>query len=575
MSSLLKDFQRDNGFAPTQLMAREFRASWRSPTGIVGISFVLFGLGALAAVWLGNSPGLRFMMGVCTVFFLGFSWLCLRMLFGNRPVLRVGPEGISAIAIKNGPLPWSSIADIREMTFQNNRSLVISLTPAAAPKRWWGGTRKEQAVPLVPIQPELRDDAVAAVFEGFSLYGGEQSVLAVKAHEEETASTLAFEKRLDEMTPTTWALFLMVGLNALAWLANLYGGLNAMKPLPAQLFAWGANSASAVVEDRQYWRLLTNTFLHGGLMHLALNMLGLWEAGRQLNRMYGNAQFLLIYLASALAGSALSLHFSAQQSVSVGASGAVFGVLGAILVAMYQHRGQVPKQTSKRIFTSQGVFLVYALAQGFGRQGVDNAAHVGGLLCGSLLAWLLVEKIDTSATPTRRGAFALAGTGLSAAAIAALLFTTPAPAVHHRQLFAFQAGLNRLAPAMSATEKAFQTDGKAYRSGTLSEAAFTDAMRTRHLPAYRAIQRELAPLEIPGSDVAGQGMRDLKRSNTLVVELMELQLAQTDAVATPGSDPGVGTAAAMRMQAIGKELQDIQARFAVLAQNSTKPVRTD
>ena len=552
----------DSGLAPARSMVREFRSSWRSPTGVVGVSFALFGSGALAAVWLATAPGLRVMMAACAVFFLGFSWLCLRMLLSKRPALRVGPEGISAFAIKTGPVPWRSIADIREVTFQNNRNLVISLTDAAAPKRWWGGSRKEVTIALVPIHPTSRDDAVAAVYDGFSLYGSEQSVTAAKAREEESVAVLAFESRLDQMTPTTWALFLVVALNVAVWLANLAGGMNALAPTSSDLFAWGANSAASVVEDHEYWRLLTNTFLHGGLMHLALNMIGLWEAGRQLNRLYGNAQFMLIYLACALAGSALSLHFSAQQSVSVGASGAVFGVLGAVLVAMYQHRGQIPRQTSKRIFTSQGIFLVYALVQGFTRQGIDNAAHVGGLVCGCVLAWLLVEKIDTAATPARRQAVAAGGLALSAVAIAALVYSTPAPAVHHRQLFAFQTGLNQLLPSMQSAESAFQSDARALRSQNMSEAKFMEAIRQQHLPAYLAVQRGLAPLDVPDGDVAGDGMRDLKRSNTVMIELMRLQLEARD---TP---QGETPATAARMNDLGRELAAIQARFAERAEKA-------
>lgn len=560
----MRDFQADHGFAPTQLLTHEFRASWRSPTGTVGVLMGLLTLGIVAFIVFGPSTRIVALLWVLLALFLLLTWACLRMLASQRPILRVGPEGISGFALKKGPIAWSSVTDISEQSFQNNRSLVITLDPASAPTSWWGGRRKKQAISLVPVHPKSVDDAVAAAYLAFSMYGGEQAGRAMQLHQAEAAAAVAFETRLDELTPTTWALYLMVAVNAAVWLANLYGGMNALKPSPAMLFAWGANSASAVVLDREYWRLLTNTFLHGGLMHLLLNMLGLWEAGRQLNRMYGHAQFLLIYLASALAGSALSLHYSAQQSVSVGASGAVFGVLGAILVAMYQHRGQIPKPTSKRILTSQGVFLAYALAQGFSRQGVDNAAHVGGLLCGCVLAWLLHEKIDSGATPARRRTMAIAGAGLSAAAVAVLVMTTPAPRVHHRQLFAFQTTLVQQAPAMAAAENALQADAQAARKGVLSEGAFKEAIRTRHLPAYEEIQRRLAPLDVPADDAAGQGMRDIKRGNALMVELMTLQMELADKPA--GSQP----AGEARAQAINDELRLIQTRLTSLTEKTKK-----
>ncbi|MCZ8286255.1 MAG: rhomboid family intramembrane serine protease, partial [Bacteroidia bacterium] len=326
---------------------------------------------------------------------------------------------------------------------------------------------------------------------------------AMEQRAEELKAVSDFDARLKQLTPVTWALYLVVGMNVAVWLANLGAGISAFKPLPSELLAWGANSAASVVEDRQYWRLLTATFLHGGFLHLALNMLGLWQAGVQLNRLHGNFQFLLIYLASALTGSALSLHFSAQQSVSVGASGAVFGVLGALLVAVYQHRGQIPGVTSKNVMTSQGVFLAYALVQGFSKQGIDNAAHVGGLVAGCLLAWVLTEKIAAVATTARRLSMAAIGAGLTSVAVAALVLTTPTPAVHHRQLFEFQAALTRIFPSMQAAENAFQADVKTLREGKMSEAQFSEALQTRHLPAYQAVQRALAPLDVPANDTLG------------------------------------------------------------------------
>jgi rhomboid protease GluP len=241
----------------------------------------------------------------------------------------------------------------------------------------------------------------------------------------------------------------------------------------------------------------------------------------------------------------------------VGASGAVFGVLGALLVAVHQHRGQIPGLTSKNVMTSQGVFLAYALVQGFTQQGIDNAAHVGGLIAGCVLAWLLTEKIAAAATPARRLSTAVIAALVSAVAVAALVVTTPTPAVHHRQLFEFQVGLTRILPAMQAAEKAFQADVKAFREGKMSEPEFAHAIETRHLPGYQAVERALAPLDVPANDKVGAGMRDVKRANGLMVELMQIQLAaaraaQGDVAAAAGQD---------RMLAISAELQAINSRI--------------
>lgn len=545
---------------------REFPASWRSTTGTLTILFLF--LAAIPALMLmfvpfSGFPGWRV---ISLAGLLWFVWLLGRQLLGGRPALRVGPEGISAAVLKNRTIAWSEVSDIESQTVQGNTSIIVSLAPHVKEKWWWGSRKKRLGIPLSSIRAKDHAEATAAATQAFAAYGGRGFMQAMEQRAAELKAVENFDARLKELTPVTWALYLMVGVNVAVWLANLGAGISAFKPLPSELLAWGANSAASVVEDRQYWRLLTAAFLHGGFLHLALNMLGLWEAGRQLNRLHGNFQFLLIYLASALTGSALSLHFSAQQSVSVGASGAVFGVLGALLVAMYQHRGQIPGVTSKNVMTSQGVFLAYALVQGFSKQGIDNAAHVGGLIAGCVLAWVLTEKIAAVATPARRLSTAAVGALLSGVAVAALVATTPAPAVHHRQLFEFQAGLTRILPTMQAAEKAFQADVKALRDGKMSEIEFTQAVETRHLPGYQAVQRALAPLDVPANDKAGAGMRDVKQANSLLVEMMQIQVA--DARAATGDVPAPSGQA--RMLLINAELKAINARISERV-NATKP----
>lgn len=545
---------------------REFPSSWRSTTGTLTILFSF--LAAIPALMLmfvpfSGFPGWRLasLGGL-----LWFVWLLGRQLVGGRPALRVGAEGISAAILKNRTIAWSEVSDIESQSVQGNTSIIVSLAPHVNEKWWWGSRKKRLGIPLSSIRTKNHAEAIAAATQAFAAYGGRGFMQAMAQRTAELKAVGDFEARLKQLTPVTWALYGVVGVNVAVWLANLAAGLSAFKPSPAELLAWGANSAASVVEDRQYWRLLTATFLHGGFLHLALNMLGLWQAGKQLNRLHGNSQFLLIYLASALAGSALSLHFSAQQSVSVGASGAVFGVLGALLVAMHQHRGQIPGITSKNVMTSQGVFLAYALVQGFTQQGIDNAAHVGGLVAGCVLAWVLTEKIADVATPARRLSTAAIGVLLSAAAVAALVVLTPAPAVHHRQLFEFQAGLTRIFPAMQAAEKAFQGDVKAFREGRMSESEFVQAIEARHLPGYQAVQRALAPLDVPASDKPGAGMRDVKRANSLMVEMMQIQLA----TARAAQGDGAVAAGQARMLVISAELKAVNSRISERV-NAAKP----
>jgi len=536
---------------------REFHASWRSTTGGVTIVLIVIALLLLAFALLGSDRKLSWILLAGTAFMAWMAWFLGRQLLGSQPALRVGPRGIRAHVLKGRKPSWDDIADVRQESVQGHTHIVLSLTPVAAASMkgsGLGGKKRELRIPLAAIKKKDHGDAVQAVFEGFRRYGGTQALKAAEARIEELQAATDFEARLREMTPVTWALYLMVALNVGVWLANILAGVGAFKPSSFDLLRWGANSAASVVEDRQYWRLLTATFLHAGVLHIALNMLGLWEAGKQLNRLYGNAQFLMIYFASALVGSALSLHFSAQQSVSVGASGAVFGVLGALLTAMYRHRGRIPGVMSKNVMTSQLVFLVYALGQGFTKEGIDNAAHIGGLVAGSLLAWLLAGKMDETQGSGRLQATVMASLLLPAAAVAGLVLTTPEPKVHHRQLFEFQAGMARILPDLQAAEKALQADGKAASTGKLTTAQFVQAIETRHLPAYRKVERELAPLDVPPNDRAAPLVQDIKRGHSLLVAMMQIEVTRAN---NPGQvDPMLEA----KFKAMGEELKLIKAR---------------
>ena len=538
---------------------REFYASWRSTIGSLVILLCVIAFSFLLAIFSAFRQGVPWGMTAGAAVIVWLIWLFGRPLVGGKPVLSVSRDGLAFSGLHSAMLRWRDITDVRDESVQGQTQIVASLlaVPGVPVRKfWWKAPANEKRISLGLIKSKNQAAVVEAVANGFAMYGGDGAVKAIQARQEVLRAVGEFEARLKSLTPVTWGLYLMVALNVGVWLANIASGMSALKPLPGELLTWGANSASSVVLDHQYWRLLTATFLHGGLMHIALNMLGLWAGGRQLNRLHGNLNFLLIYFGSALTGSALSLHFSAQQSVSVGASGAVFGVLGAVFVTMHQHRGEIPRLTSKNVLTSQGVFLAYALVQGFGKQGIDNAAHVGGLVAGCLLAWLLVGKVDSHATQGRRQSAAITGVLLSAAVVTGLILTTPAPKVHHRQLFEFQTAFTRILPDMQAAEKSFREDATAARDKKITVAQFSEAVEAKHLPAYQRVERALAPLDSPGSDMPGENFRDIKRVNSLVVKLLEIQ------VKSEHDHPGIeDPAAEEQARAIGSEIDAINARM--------------
>jgi len=139
-------------------------------------------------------------------------------------------------------------------------------------------------------------------------------------------------------------------------------------------------------------------------------------------------------------------------------------------------------------------------------------------------------------------------------AVAGLVLTTPEPRVHHRQLFEFQAGLSRVLPDLQAAEKALQADGKAASTGKLTTAQFVQAIETQHLPAYQKIERALAPLNVPPNDRAAPVVHDIKRGNSLMVAMMQIEVSRAN---HPGqSDPALEA----RLKAMDAELKLINAR---------------
>ena len=137
------------------------------------------------------------------------------------------------------------------------------------------------------------------------------------------------------------------------------------------------------INQGAWWRLITHSFLHGGLLHLILNGYGLLLLGTLVERLFGTRRFIIIYGVSALAGGLASTLFNAHPSV--GSSGAIFGVFGAAIVFGLRHRELLPPHIARALSWGMMPWLLVSLAFGL-LPMVDNSAHFGGLIAGSLTA---------------------------------------------------------------------------------------------------------------------------------------------------------------------------------------------
>ncbi len=212
-----------------------------------------------------------------------------------------------------------------------------------------------------------------------------------------------------------WALLLLTGGSASPWFLRL--GLRATGSCvptdnPGQFFPGATADACASlgsaatwmpgVADGAWWQLVTSAFTHLDVAHIGFNMLALWFLGPQLERVVGRARFLALYLLSALAGSATVMWLSGPQTITFGASGAVFGLMGALIVLVMKVRGNL-----QPILIWLAINVAYTF---FGPGSISWQGHLGGLVGGAAVAAIIAYAPRNDRT--RVQALGLAGFGV-------------------------------------------------------------------------------------------------------------------------------------------------------------------
>jgi rhomboid protease GluP len=187
----------------------------------------------------------------------------------------------------------------------------------------------------------------------------------------------------------------LVAANVLVFGAAGLAGAGFFVPNVEVLQAWGTN-IGPLTTDGQWWRLVSSMFLHFGVFHLALNMWALYIGGRLAERIFGSGAFALIYFAAGIGGSLSSLLWNPAVN-SAGASGAIFGVYGAMLAYFLRKHTAIPASVISQQRWSGIVFIGYNLMNGFSHAGIDNADHVGGLAMGFILGLVLARPIGSEA----------------------------------------------------------------------------------------------------------------------------------------------------------------------------------
>lgn len=181
--------------------------------------------------------------------------------------------------------------------------------------------------------------------------------------------------------------YALLAANVLVWLAMTAAGGSTDTEV---LIRFGAK-VNILIAEGQAWRLLTSMFLHIGLMHLLFNSYALFVFGVEVERLYGSPRFLAIYLLAGLWGALASFAFG--SALSAGASGAIFGLLGTMVAYLRRHRETFGAWGRQRLLNLVGV-AAFNLVLGFTVPGIDNLAHLGGLLSGAILGWALAPQYE-------------------------------------------------------------------------------------------------------------------------------------------------------------------------------------
>jgi membrane associated rhomboid family serine protease len=231
------------------------------------------------------------------------------------------------------------------------------------------------------------------------------------------AERAAFAATLLTITPRAPVTPALIGANVLMFVVATALGGGLLISDPAVMIRLGTDY-TPLTWSGQWWRLLTSTFLHFGLLHIALNMWALYVNGLVAERIFGSVRYLAIYLVAGVSGSVASLLWHPVVN-GAGASGAIFGVLGALLAFFLLRNGGLSASVVTAQRTSAGVFIVYSLLNGT-RYGIDNAAHVGGLVGGFVMGLILARPLNVERNSKRwTGQWA---TAIGLVACAATLF---------------------------------------------------------------------------------------------------------------------------------------------------------
>lgn len=345
-----------------------------------------------------------------------------------------------------------------------------------------------QAGALLPLQFRARQPQAAAEIVG--LLPRERTPEFARSQDERDT----FHRTLAELAPRAVVTPALVAVNALVFAGTLAAGAGLFQTDGTVLLRWGSNYGPLTF-DGEWWRLLTSMFLHFGLLHLALNMWALWSIGQLTERLLGAGPFLVLYLFAGLCGS-LASSYTHPLLNSAGASGAIFGVLGALLALMLNPRTRIPASVSTAQRNSALVFIFYNLLNGATHAGIDNAAHLGGLFGGFAMSWLLARPIELE-TRGEAGPRIAAGILVGSLALVGLSWPLVYPGERVRAERLFTREVLRFLKDVPSLAQDQDALFKLRRGGQIDDVQLGRRIETSLLPRWQDDERRLEAAPLP------------------------------------------------------------------------------
>jgi rhomboid protease GluP len=198
------------------------------------------------------------------------------------------------------------------------------------------------------------------------------------------------DKVLNLSGSNLYVTYAIIAINVIVFILMAIDGAGIFTPNALTHIKWGSNFTPLTLSG-DWWRLITSIFIHFGIIHLAMNAYALYMAGVFLEPMLGKTKYIVAYLSTGIFAGIISLWWHKDGVNSAGASGAIFGLYGVFLALLFTNL--IPKQMRSSLLQSIGIFVVFNLVYGM-KSGIDNAAHIGGLISGMLIGFIFYLEMS-------------------------------------------------------------------------------------------------------------------------------------------------------------------------------------